>query len=212
MKKLYLFILLAAISITANAQWFSIGPKVGYSSTFKTENIHEAFNVTKNFQNGFHAGVFMRLGRRVYVQPEVLYNFLSYDSEINIAGTTIAETKKYKVGTIDVPILLGGSLVNTKMIKLRLMVGPKFSLNAGSTKGIDSFDTFTQTVRNARLGLDAGIGFDIWRITLDIRYNLIQNLYKVELENGAAMNDKLLHAIQASVGFRFGNNLKKQKN
>ena len=211
MKKLYLFILLATITSTAQAQWFSIGAKAGYSSTFKSENIQETFNVTKNLQNGFHVGAFARLGRSVFVQPEVLYNFLSYDSDIKIAGTTIAQTKKYKVGTIDVPVLLGGSLVNTKMFKLRLMAGPKFSFNAGSTKGIDSFDAFTQTVRNARLGLDAGMGFDIWKITLDLRYNLIQNLYKIELENGITANDNLLHSIQASVGFRFGNNLKKQK-
>lgn len=212
MKKLYLLILLVVLTSTTQAQWFSIGAKVGYSSTFETENIQKAFNITDNLQNGFHVGIFARLGRNIFVQPEVLYNYLSYDSNIKIAGISIAQTKKYNVSTIDVPVLLGGSLINTKMFKLRLMAGPKFSFNAGSTKGIDNFDIFTQTLRNTRLGLDAGIGFDIWKITLDVRYNLIQNLYKVQNIEGSTINDKLLHSIQASIGFRFGDNLKKQKN
>lgn len=212
MKKLYLLILLVVLTSTTQAQWFSIGAKAGYSSTFETENIQKAFNITDNLQNGFHVGIFARLGRNIFVQPEVLYNYLSYDSNIKIAGISIAQTKKYNVSTIDVPILLGGSLINTKMFKLRLMAGPKFSFNAGSTKGIDNFDIFTQTLRNTRLGLDAGIGFDIWKITLDVRYNLIQNLYKVQNIEGSTINDKLLHSIQASIGFRFGDNLKKQKN
>lgn len=212
MKKLYLLILLVVLTSTTQAQWFSIGAKAGYSSTFETENIQKAFNITDNLQNGFHVGIFARLGRNIFVQPEVLYNYLSYDSNIKIAGISIAQTKKYNVSTIDVPVLLGGSLINTKMFKLRLMAGPKFSFNAGSTKGIDNFDIFTQTLRNTRLGLDAGIGFDIWKITLDVRYNLIQNLYKVQNIEGSTINDKLLHSIQASIGFRFGDNLKKQKN
>ncbi len=212
MKKLYLLILLVVLTSTTQAQWFSIGAKAGYSSTFETENIQKAFNITDNLQNGFHVGIFARLGRNIFVQPEVLYNYLSYDSNIKIAGISIAQTKKYNVSTIDVPVLLGGSLINTKMFKLRLMAGPKFSFNAGSTKGIDNFDIFTQTLRNTRLGLDAGIGFDIWKITLDVRYNLIQNLYKVQNIENSTINDKLLHSIQASIGFRFGDNLKKQKN
>ena len=212
MKKLYLLILLVVLTSTTQAQWFSIGAKAGYSSTFETEHIQKAFNITDNLQNGFHVGIFARLGRNIFVQPEVLYNYLSYDSNIKIAGISIAQTKKYNVSTIDVPVLLGGSLINTKMFKLRLMAGPKFSFNAGSTKGIDNFDIFTQTLRNTRLGLDAGIGFDIWKITLDVRYNLIQNLYKVQNIEGSTINDKLLHSIQASIGFRFGDNLKKQKN
>ncbi len=97
------------------------------------------------------------------------------------------------------------------MFKMRAMIGPKFSFNIGSTIA-DSFsdiETLTQTLRGTRLGLDCGIGFDIWRITLDVRYNLIQDIYKYQNFEGTTLNNKPLHSIQASIGYRIAGDNKK---
>ncbi len=208
-----LFLFLSIFTTPLSAQWFAFGMKGGYSATLEqNQSYNDIFNASSNLQNGFHLGLFMRMGRTWYLQPEALFNYYNYNSSLNYENSNIYKDKKYQINTIDVPVLLGVHLINTKMFKMRVMVGPKFSFNAGSTTDdlFDDFDSFTQTSRNTRLGLDCGIGFDIWRITLDVRYNLIQDIYKYQNSEGTTLNKKPLHSIQASIGYRIlGNNVKK---
>lgn len=215
MKKSCWLILFLICVININAQWFSIGVKGGYSTTLEqNQSFEDVFNVSSNLQNGFHLGLYMRMGRTWYVQPEALFNYYNYSSTLNYENKNLHENKKYQINTIDVPVLLGVHLANTKMFKMRLMAGPKFSFNIGSTIAdtFDDVESLTQSLRETRLGLDCGIGFDIWRITLDVRYNLIQDIYKYKNDKGTTLNNKPLHSIQASIGYRIaGDNKKKDK-
>jgi hypothetical protein len=193
-----------------------LGVKGGYSTTLEqSQSYKEIFNVKNNLSNGFHLGLFMRMGRTWYLQPEALFNYYNYNSSLNYENSNILQNKKYQINTVDVPVLLGVHLANTKMFKMRLMAGPKFSFNVGSTLA-DSFgdvESLTQTLRETRLGLDCGVGFDIWRITLDVRYNLVQDIYKYQNSEGTTLNNKPLHSLQASIGYRIaGNNVKKERN
>ena len=213
MKKSCLLILFLSCVIGINAQWFSFGVKGGYSTILEQNQSYEdIFDISNNLQNGFHLGLYMRMGRTLYIQPEALFNYYSCSSSANYENENIFTNKKYQINTLDIPVLLGVNLANTRMFKMRVMVGPKFSFNIGSTTDIlDDFNSFTQTLRNTRLGLDCGIGFDIWRITLDVRYNLIQDIYKYQNE-GTTLNKKPLHSFQASIGYRIaGNNVKKYR-
>lgn len=214
-KRIYIILLLLVCIITTQAQWFSIGIKGGYSSTLEQNQSYEnIFNISNNFQNGFHLGLYMRMGRTWYVQPEALFNYYNYNSTLNYENSNIYKNKKYQINTVDVPVLLGVHLVNTKMFKMRLMVGPKFSFNVGSTIAdvFENVETFTQELRSTRLGLDCGVGFDIWRITLDVRYNLIQDIYKYQNTEGSTLNPHPQHSIQASIGYCIaGNNKKKDR-
>ena len=211
-KRGLLFILFFVGTICTQAQWFALGVKGGYSATLEqNQSYKDFFDVSSNLQNGFHLGLFMRMGRAWYVQPEVLFNYYNYNSTINYENSNIFDNKKYQINTVDVPVLLGVHLANTKMFKMRLMAGPKFSFNVGSTiaESFKDFDSFTQELRNSRLGLDCGLGFDIWKITLDVRYNLIQDIYKYQHE-GTIVNKKPLHQIQASIGFKIAGDNKKK--
>jgi hypothetical protein len=208
-----LFLFLSIFTTPLSAQWFAFGMKGGYSATLEqNQSYNDIFNASSNLQNGFHLGLFMRMGRTWYLQPEASFNYYNYTSSLNYDHSIIFNNKKFQINTVDVPVLLGVHLANTRMFKMRVMVGPKFSFNAGSTTddAFDNFDSFTQTLRNTRLGLDCGVGFDIWRITLDVRYNLIQDIYKYQNSEGTTLNKKPLHSIQASIGYRIlGNNVKK---
>lgn len=209
-----LFLFLSIFTTPLSAQWFAFGMKGGYSATLEqNQSYNDIFNASSNLQNGFHLGLFMRMGRTWYLQPEAVFNYYNYTSSLNYDHSIIFNNKKFQINTVDVPVLLGVHLANTRMFKMRVMVGPKFSFNAGSTTddAFDNFDSFTQTLRNTRLGLDCGVGFDIWRITLDVRYNLIQDIYKYQNE-GTTLNKKPLHSFQASIGYRIaGNNVKKYR-
>lgn len=200
-----LFIFLLITTTPLYSQWCSLGVKGGYSSILKqTQSYNEFFGTTNNLQNGGHIGIYMRLGHTWYIQPEALYNYYNYKSTINNTNT------QYNIHTIDVPVLLGVHLVNTKMFKMRLMAGPKFNFNIGKLDNITA-ETFTQELRNTRLALDCGIGFDIWRITIDFRYNLMQDIFKIQNSESITLNKKPQHSIQSSIGFRLIGNNKKNK-
>jgi hypothetical protein len=213
MKKSCLLIVLLSCVIGINAQWFSFGVKGGYSTILEQNQSYEdIFDISNNLQNGFHLGLYMRMGRTLYIQPEALFNYYSCSSSANYENENIFTNKKYQINTLDVPVLLGGHLVNTNMFKMRVMVGPKFSFNIGSTlaETFGDVESLTQALRDTRLGLDCGVGFDIWRITLDVRYNLVQDIYKYQNPEGTTLNAKPLHTIQASIGYRIAGNNKKQ--
>ena len=207
MKKLLLITTILIISsIQISAQWCSIGVKAGYSSILEqNQSYKETFNISNNLQNGGHLGIYMRLGRTWFVQPEAFYNYFNYQPSINNIPN------KHNLHTVEVPVLLGVHLVNTKMFKIRVMAGPKFNFNIGELNDI-TFETFTQEIRETRLALDCGIGFDIWKITLDARYNIIQDIFKIQNADGEVLNKKPSQIVQASIGFRLiGNNKKKYK-
>ena len=200
-------------SISAYAQWFSIGIKGGYSSILeRNQGFENTFNIKSNLQNGFHLGLYIRMGRTWYIQPEALFNYHNYNSTLSYNNSNINNNKKYQTNTIDVPILLGSHIINTNMFKIRAMIGPRFNFNIGSTvaEEFNDIESLTETIRNTRLGLDCGIGFDIWRIMLDVRYNLMQDIYQYQNSEGTTLNKKPLHAIQASIGYRIAGDNKKK--
>ena len=202
---LFLISFLALLCVGTNAQVFSVGAKAGYSTVLEdNQSFNNLFDVKTNLQNGFNAGLFLRIGRRFFAQPEVNYNFLSYVKTIEYAGGEV-QTLGYKNNTIDVPVLLGISAVNLEKFKLRIMVGPKFSFDVGSTNN-EEFSS--ESIRPTRLGLDCGLGFDFWRMTLDARYTILPDLYKYKDENGNTLSHPPVHSFMVTLGVRiFGNNM-----
>lgn len=199
---------------SASAQIFSMGLKVGYNVTLERGQMFksamsEMFNVGSNLQNGFNVGLYARIGRVVYVQPEVNYNYYTYSADMKNTDDIIVP-KRYVSSTMDVPILLGVSVVNTNFFKLRIMAGPRFSFNAGSTKA-SSWKDFNESIRDTRVGLDCGLGVDIWRLNLDVRYNLFSDLYKRQTSDGTVLKTNPLNQFEVSLGFRlFGQNSSKR--
>lgn len=203
-KLLFITTILIISTIQTSAQWCSLGIKAGYSSILEqNQSYKETFNISNNLQNGGHIGIYMRLGRTWFVQPEAFYNYFNYQSTINNIDN------QHNIHTVEVPILLGVHLINIKIFKMRLMAGPKFNFNIGKLNNI-TFETFTKEIRDTRLALDCGIGFDIGRVTLDARYNIIQDIFKIQNTEGEVLNKKPSQIVQASIGFRLiGNNKKK---
>jgi hypothetical protein len=112
---------------------------------------------------GFTGGVYARIGDGFYIQPEILFSQKG-GNFTDIAGIE----RTFKQTYIDVPILVGARILNT----VRVNAGPVATfLVDGDDKflnqiGITQEDGF----RNAILGYQAGVGFDIKKIRLDLRY------------------------------------------
>lgn len=166
---------------------FSFGVKAGYTSSLGIGNIEEisGYNmgsIKSDIANGFHAGILLRMGKRVYFQPELLYNMQKNNYQFSYDGTTY--DKKITVSTIDLPLLAGVKLFDLKILNMRLVLGPKVRFNAGSLSEFKDpngqiLPGIEDQFRKASFGLETGLGVELFNlINLDVRYNLIQNITK----------------------------------
>ncbi len=156
MKKILFTLTVILLTTSAFAQ-FTFGPKAALNFSKFSFNVDE---MKSNMKPGFDAGVFLRFGHRLYIQPELLYSFKSTDVE-DISN----EIDDIKTHAIDVPVLLGFKLLDFKLGNLRAFVGPKFSFTVG--------DDFRETVESAAFNFagQAGLGVDLLMFTLDFRYD-----------------------------------------
>ena len=210
MKKTLLMLAALMVSVAAFSQ-YSFGVKAGYNTSLGFDNSwnfnSSSINLKNDMANGFHVGLYARIGRSLYVQPELLYNLDIYRQTLSVGDWQIGGSyNEIKASTFDVPVLLGYSIINTNMFKLRIMVGPKFRFNCGSTKVAEQ-DGVTATAKPVQVGLDTGLGIDLWRLSLYVRYNLIGDLYKYTNAEGEKFNTDPNNAFTVSLGFRIlGNN------
>lgn len=156
-----------------NRNIFTFGPKIGvnYASLVKNPVVLDA-----DYQVGYHVGAFMRFNvRRAYIQPEVLYSTKGADLTLPETPGAAYRPGTYAVtiNTIDVPLLLGARLVNTRSFNLRAFAGPMVSFNVGGS-GLDDFlgegESTKSYLETVGLSYQAGIGFDFGALTLDTRY------------------------------------------
>ena len=185
MKKTILIILLIFVSCNAFAQ-FSFGIAGNYTTSLGfDENWNfdaERLKFKSNTAHGFAVGIFMRAGKRFFVQPELMYNMMFSTSTVEHEGENVETHKReIRLNTINLPVLLGGKVVSTSFFNLRIMLGPRFRFDVGSkNKGTDDIKT---TPRKWQLGLETGLGFDLGRITIDARYNLMQDIFSYNSNN-----------------------------
>ena len=164
---------------------FTFGPEV----VFHTGKITFDENIIKNFESGFDAGMFARIGGRVYLEPAALYSF----KKVNL--TSIDSIKgSFKDHYLTVPLLLGVKVVDRKQFNLRIFAGPQFGFSI-ARKYEDARDFFN----NAEIGVYAGVGVDIWRFTINAGYNFSINKQQM-MDNRTKQN-----MFFAGIGFKFIN-------
>lgn len=191
MKKLLtLTLVLFFIGLHAEAQIFTIGPKLGISNT----NISLKDNASQ-YQSGeakysYHGGIFARLKiASFYVQPELYFN--SVNGEYTDAtDPNDIKTLEFDQSKIDMPILFGW-----KMGPLRINAGPVASFNF---TGLSDINTSIDEYKSAVFAYQAGIGVDISKLTVDLRYegNLSD---QATLSNGEGIR---VNQVMLSVGLK----------
>jgi len=184
----------------ANAQ-INFGIKAGYNSSLGGNDLGSITNgsynlksVKSEYKNGFQAGAFLRLGfNKVYFQPELLYAMgkKSYNMSVTDENSnTTTFDKNVTISTVDVPLLLGFKVLDLKLANIRVFAGPKLRFNAGSTLdyknvtggGFNTAD-LQKDVKAAQLGLEAGFGVDVLMLSLDFRYQVINDMYQTKLKD-----------------------------
>ncbi len=211
---------LAALLITwlfASAQ-FNFGIKGGYNSSLNLENIstvqsgtYDLNRVAGELKNGFHGGVFIRVGGKIYVQPELLYGLQKKNFQLTILDATnpsLPIDKFVTFSTIDVPVLIGYKLVDGKIFNIRAFAGPKFKLNAGSKFSFENIQNLDEQTlkndlggefKNASVGLELGAGVDLFMFTLDARLNVINDVYSFTKDTKPDLTSNFV----VSLGWKF---------
>jgi hypothetical protein len=152
----------------SKAEFFTFGPKISM-------NVTNQWNRTSTtaFVSGADLGLFFRFSvSRFYFQPEIYYVIRTTSAKA--LGTwpwLLTENNiNYKIRThhLEIPILAGIRLVNTKIFKLRFFVGPDFCFKLNDDNIWDP-----QISEHFQTGFQTGIGVDIWRFTIDAGYSLL---------------------------------------
>lgn len=178
MKKYFLFFvfLLSASIVFAG---LDLGVKVGYNAAKLSTNMD---SIKTNFKSGFQFGAFVRIGKRLYLQPE-----LYYTTQGGVFTSNTSNWKQnIKLGSLDVPVLVGFKIINNDNLNLRILAGPSASFvvskSIEESGGIDG-PIKTADLNSVNWNIQAGAGVDLWKFTLDIRYQIGLNQLIKEVQN-----------------------------
>jgi len=149
--KHFLFALLLVLSTTIygqesskEAKKFWLGPKFGLDVSSSTADLND---VSEQLKQNYQVGLFLQLGKKIYVQPEIYY--VSY---------TTNQASNSKVNFVKIPLMLGWEIFDIGLVGLHLNAGPSYLKQLDSTN-------------KARINWELGGGVNLLGfITTDLRY------------------------------------------
>jgi len=180
MKKFLFIILIIAFGSVANAQGvFCLGPKVGYNSNKLTDNVD---SIQSSIKSSFQFGAFVRLGSKVYIQPEA--NYQVSESTLSKSIGTVVQSQDITIKSLKIPALIGVKLISNGAFNLRLLAGPAVTfiidkqLNPSQMNELWPIQS-VDDIKNSAWSVQMGAGVDVLFMTLDVRYEMgIDNIYK----------------------------------
>ncbi len=207
LKSLMTMALIMGILSVASAQkhsradYFRIGIKGGVNlSSVKVASL------STNLENktGYQLGAFARIGRTIFLQPEVYFTAKEVNVDVLNSLTTNQGVVGFSQKSLDVPLLAG-----IKLGPLRMLAGPvaSYALSASTSPdaAVKSYfsGTSQEIINRSSFSYQAGIGFDILNLSLDLRYEGAMS----ELKNTLAVPSGFTYSqkpsyYQATIGFR----------
>lgn len=171
-KVIFVFALVATFATVAQAQ-FKAGIKGGVTTynmklgDFLVTNGNAADNfglAVKDAKFGYQFGFWARLGKGLHLQPEILISTNKVEYEITDGGETFIGDESY--ANIDIPIMAG-----VKLGPLRAQAGPVARIFLGSDDKLSNvIANYEANHDRLKIGYQAGVGLDLWRVQLDLRY------------------------------------------
>lgn len=238
MKRIGLIGILWCICLTAGAQKFmqihdkafNFGASVGFNATFPVINSltidgTEAKDVRVQYKVGYLASVFCRVNiERFFIQPslawydsegEMYFNLPSPDGSVTNQSTDLETKDRLTIHTksLEMPIMIGYSLVKEGPYGLSLMVGPKFKYNYKvkyTSNFSDSRHEYTSESTPWGVNIRTGVGVSIWRLFFDFVYefglNQVESDFKDKSPSATHHDiriDKRTNVMSFSLGFLF---------
>ena len=199
-----LFLLISGLTFAG----ITFGIKAGYNANKLSANID---SISSQFKSGMQIGVFLRAGKRFFIQPELYYSIQGAQYVFNDPSHTGAWNQKVTIGSIDIPVLLGIKIVNGGKFNFRVNVGPVASFVTNKTvKDMNSewLGPLTKSsINSINWYIQAGLGVDLWMFTLDLRYEGGLNQMIRDVQQGTRSWDfsSKNNVFQVSLGFKIFN-------
>lgn len=169
MRKSIIIFTLLFLSISVHSQ-VHFGLRAGLSSS--QVNINETVNglkiTTGDNTFGYHIGVFTQFifKEKWVLMPEAL--FTSSGGNIDLSnGTSFNEVWNLSYNRLDIPVTLGYKFL--KVFRLQAGLVPSILLKADA-RNDDVVQDVKDNYKNASWGYQAGLGFDLWLLVLDLKY------------------------------------------
>ncbi len=158
MKKLSitLLCLLASYSFT-QAGIFQFGPRLGISrSEISLADKNHTFQISPT--TGYQAGVVTRINLPlVYIQPELVITQSGASYQFQGKEETLSYTK------LELPIMVGMGFLGLARIQVGPHLGLLWRAKAGKQDVRSDYE-------NLSLGYQVGLGTDIWKLIIDLKY------------------------------------------
>ena len=156
---------------------------------------------------GLAAGGFFRVGRTIFLQPEIMLSQKGGRYMIGSAGGTVnSRNVDIKFTNIDLPVLVGVRLAKV----FRINAGPVLTFRTSDNGNLgNTFDQYANDrdyFRKGLIGYQAGIGFDLGKLVLDLRYEgNVRDVIRIDFVNPSNQGQFLSKSnlFQATVGFKF---------
>ena len=211
---------------------FNYGAKVGFNATFPIINSLsfngvEATDTRLQYKVGYLAAIFCRVNMdRFFIQPsfswhrsegEIHFNIPEENITTGIPNIEVIEpiyNLNIKTNSLELPIMVGYSLVKEGPYGLSLMVGPKLKYNYNVSYTSNLADTPHEYISDSTpfgINIAAGLGVSIGRLFFDFVYefglNEVEADFKDKKESTPANNnlriDKRTNVMSFSLGFLF---------
>ncbi len=168
MKKL-LFLFVAMLLAGFMQAQLHFGPQIGFTTSKLTTNTSD---IKSEFKSNFLFGAFVRIGDKVYVQPEV--NWLTQGGvwENNYSGTEDYKKLEMKYKTIQIPVSVGWRMIDLKLVNIRIFGG--LSANIVTDKNIE-VQNITEPIEDSDWKdmiwqYQVGAGVDVLMFAVDVKY------------------------------------------
>lgn len=170
MKKLILASVICLFSTALFAQLsspISFGVHGGLVSTKADTDFGGFSGIKEKADNGMMLGAFLRINlNKWYLQPEL--NYVTRKTQVDVLG----DSYDFKTKSLDVPMLLGYKIVKLPAFKLRAFAGPVASFKVDDSVKSTVEGSVDSNFKNAVWNGKFGAGVDVWKLTLDVDYEV----------------------------------------
>lgn len=184
---------------------FDFGVKVGFNATFPVVNSlridgNRVSDISVQYKVGYLAAVFCRVNiERFFIQPSLAWHKSEGELDFNLpfylpqATATAAYEKndrlKMTMRSVEMPVMVGYSLVRKGPYGLSVMAGPKFKYNykiTYETKLADVWEEYTSHSKPFGVNIATGVGVSIGRLFFDFVYEFGLNQTETDFRATAA--------------------------
>lgn len=196
----------------ATGSFFRIGIKGGVNlARLETDGlvtlngtvIKDQLQASLDTKQSYVGGIYARLGRKIFIEPEVLVS--TKGGSIYVPG--LSQTKQFTFTNIDVPVLLG---LRWKIF--HVMAGPVASYTLKTDTELNDLinlvttkytGTTAQIAAKTSFSYQVGGGIDLLGFTLDVRYegNLSQLTNTLPIPAGITFSPRL-NLYQVTLGYK----------